>query len=36
MEYQELAEVLKHAGKDPSTLIFEDELTGIHERVLRA
>lgn len=32
MEYQELADFLKHVGKDPSTLIFEDELTGIHNR----
>ena len=32
MQYQELVEVLQHVGKDPSRLIFEDELTGIHNR----
>jgi diguanylate cyclase (GGDEF)-like protein len=28
----EFAELLEHVGKDPSRLIFEDELTGIHNR----
>jgi len=32
MQYQELANFLVHVGKDPSKLIFEDELTGIHNR----
>jgi diguanylate cyclase (GGDEF)-like protein len=32
MEYQELADFLQFVGKDPTTLIFEDELTGIHNR----
>ena len=32
MEYQELADFLQHVGKDPSALIFEDELTGISNR----
>ena len=32
MEFQELADFLRHVGKDPSTLIFEDDLTGIHNR----
>ena len=32
MRYQELVDVLEHVGKDPSRLIFEDELTGIHNR----
>jgi diguanylate cyclase (GGDEF)-like protein len=30
--YQELAEFLQHVGKDPSRLLFEDELTGIQNR----
>jgi diguanylate cyclase (GGDEF)-like protein len=28
----ELVDFLQHVGKDPSRLIFEDELTGIHNR----
>ncbi len=32
MEYQELINYIEHVGKDPSRLIFEDELTGIHNR----
>ena len=32
MQYQELVDILEHVGKDPSRLIFEDELTGIHNR----
>ncbi len=32
MEYQELIRFMEHVGKDPSRLIFEDELTGIHNR----
>ncbi len=32
MKYQELADFLQHVGKDPSALIFEDELTAIHNR----
>jgi diguanylate cyclase (GGDEF)-like protein len=32
MQYQELAEFLQHVGKDPSRLLFEDELTGIQNR----
>jgi len=32
MEYQELTYFLEHLGKDPSRLIFEDELTGIYNR----
>ncbi len=32
MRYQELVDVLEHVGKDPSRLMFEDELTGIHSR----
>lgn len=32
MEIQELIEFFEHIGKDPSRLIFEDELTGIHNR----
>ena len=32
MQYRELADFLEHVGKDPSKLIFEDELTGIHNR----
>ncbi|MGD9039579.1 MAG: GGDEF domain-containing protein, partial [Desulfobacteraceae bacterium] len=29
---QELFNFLEHSGKDPSRLIFEDELTGIYNR----
>ena len=32
MQYEDLADFLQHVGKDPSRLIFEDELTGIHNR----
>ena len=32
MQYRELIDFLEHLGKDPSRLIFEDELTGIHNR----
>jgi diguanylate cyclase (GGDEF)-like protein len=32
MQYAELVDLLEHIGKDPSRLIFEDELTGIHNR----
>jgi len=32
MEYQEFSHFLEHVGKDPSRLIFEDELTGIFNR----
>jgi diguanylate cyclase (GGDEF)-like protein len=32
MQYRELLDLLAHVGKDPSRLIFEDELTGIHNR----
>ncbi|MDI6795784.1 MAG: diguanylate cyclase [Desulfatibacillaceae bacterium] len=32
MEQDELLEMLKKMGKDPSRLIFEDELTGINNR----
>jgi len=32
MDYQELFNYLKNIGKDPSALIFEDELTGLHNR----
>ncbi|MEE9246043.1 MAG: GGDEF domain-containing protein, partial [Gemmatimonadota bacterium] len=32
MQYGELIEFLENVGKDPSRLIFEDELTGIHNR----
>lgn len=32
MRYRELIDFLEHVGKDPSRLIFEDELTGIHNR----
>jgi diguanylate cyclase (GGDEF)-like protein len=31
-QYVELVDFLKHVGKDPSKLVFEDELTGIHNR----
>ena len=32
MEYSDLVYFLQHVGKDPSRLIFEDELTGIYNR----
>jgi diguanylate cyclase (GGDEF)-like protein len=32
MQYRELADFLNNVGKDPARLIFEDELTGIHNR----
>src|SRR5919109_312379 len=32
MAYEELVNLLQHVGKDPSRLIFEDELTGISNR----
>ncbi len=32
MEYEELLNFLQNIGKDPSRLIFEDELTGIYNR----
>ncbi len=32
MQPAELLNFLQHAGRDPSRLIFEDELTGIHNR----
>ena len=32
MPYRDFVELLEHVGKDPSRLIFEDELTGIHNR----
>jgi diguanylate cyclase (GGDEF)-like protein len=32
MQYRDLIDLLEHVGKDPSRLIFEDELTGIHNR----
>ncbi len=32
MQYSELADFLHNVGKDPARLIFEDELTGIHNR----
>ncbi|UCC73699.1 MAG: diguanylate cyclase [Gemmatimonadota bacterium] len=32
MQYTDLVDLLEHIGKDPSRLIFEDELTGIHNR----
>jgi len=32
MAYQDLLYFLQHVGKDPSRLIFEDELTGIYNR----
>ncbi len=31
-QYSELTDFLQHVGKDPSRLIFEDELTGIQNR----
>jgi diguanylate cyclase (GGDEF)-like protein len=32
MDYQDLFHYLKNTGKDPSSLVFEDELTGLHNR----
>ena len=32
MKYEELLDFLQNIGKDPSRLIFEDELTGIYNR----
>ena len=32
MKYHELIDSVRNVGKDPSRLIFEDELTGIHNR----
>jgi diguanylate cyclase (GGDEF)-like protein len=32
VEYEDLVYFLQHVGKDPSRLIFEDELTGIYNR----
>jgi diguanylate cyclase (GGDEF)-like protein len=32
MSYEDLSYFLKHVGKDPSRLIFEDELTGLYNR----
>ncbi len=32
MKYEDLINSLQQVGKDPSRLIFEDELTGIHNR----
>ena len=32
MKYRELFDILKTVGKDPSRLIFEDDLTGINNR----
>ncbi len=32
MQHQELVKYLQHTGKDPSRLIFEDELTGLYNR----
>ncbi len=32
MEYQDFAKQLQLIGKDPSKLIFEDDLTGIFNR----
>lgn len=32
VEYRELADFLQNVGKDPSRLVFEDELTGINNR----
>jgi diguanylate cyclase (GGDEF)-like protein len=32
MKYEEFLNFLKHTGKDPSRLVFEDELTGIYNR----
>jgi diguanylate cyclase (GGDEF)-like protein len=32
MQHEELVNYLRHTGKDPSRLIFEDELTGLYNR----
>ena len=32
MPYTDLIDLLEYVGKDPSRLIFEDELTGLHNR----
>ena len=32
MKYEELSYFLQNIGKDPSRLIFEDELTGVYNR----
>ncbi len=32
MQYRDLIDLLAHEGRDPSCLIFEDELTGIYNR----
>ena len=32
MKYEELLNFLQNVDKDPSRLIFEDELTGVHNR----
>lgn len=32
MDHKEILDYLKSVGKDPSALIFEDELTGLHNR----
>jgi hypothetical protein len=32
MAYEDLLHFLQNVGKDPSRLIFEDELTGIYSR----
>src|SRR3990172_12769507 len=32
MQAGELLNFLQHSGRDPARLIFEDELTGIHNR----
>ncbi len=31
-QYRELVDILQTVGKDPSRLIFEDELTGLNNR----
>jgi diguanylate cyclase (GGDEF)-like protein len=32
LKYAALTEILRHVGKDPARLVFEDELTGINNR----
>jgi len=32
MKHEEILDYLKSVGKDPSALIFEDELTGLSNR----
>ena len=32
VQYRELADFMRYVGKDPSRLVFEDELTGINNR----